>query len=94
MARVADDPSNDLWAPYLIHVADGTITRLPGLFVSPEDLAWSPDGTHLAFANPGRALTADGILVGEWGIYVIDADGTGITRLVDGEATGLAWLPD
>ena len=48
--------------------------------------AWSPDGQRVAFA--GSYNTAEGI-------YSVNADGSGIRRLVLGTGyTGLAWSPD
>jgi Tol biopolymer transport system component len=53
--------------------------------------AWSPDGTRIAFAGwhyPG---------VGEPGLYVVNADGTGLTLLVPGATwsiSRIAWSPD
>jgi len=47
--------------------------------------AWSPDGRRIAF-------------VGNWGgayeIYVINADGSGVEKLLDGENGSFAWSPN
>jgi Tol biopolymer transport system component len=43
---------------------------------------WSPDGTRVAFS--ARDTT--------WGIYVVNADGSNLTRIRDG--TGPVWSPD
>jgi len=49
-------------------------------------LAWSPDGSRIAYANP---------VLGERGIYVADADGTDAIRLTDGPNDGHpSWSPD
>ena len=52
--------------------------------------AWSPDGRKIAF------LRADTVNAGSHEIFVMNADGTGVTRLtrtVIGEVTSLAWQP-
>lgn len=59
---------------------------------SPDLAAWSPDGARIAFYGyhyPGVAGR---------GLYVVNADGTGLTLLVPGAGGGwtsrLAWSPD
>ena len=47
--------------------------------------AWSPDGTQVAFAR---------ILGSATGIYVIDADGTGLTQVISGPGAHPDWAPD
>jgi len=49
--------------------------------------AWSPDGSKIAFAGAG----AEG-----YDLYVMNADGTGLTRLTDhaGDEAAPAWSPD
>jgi len=51
------------------------------------DPAWSPDGTQIAFASARE---------GSFDIYVMDADGTGTTRLTSTDANdkGPTWSPD
>jgi len=46
-------------------------------------LAWSPDGTRLAFAGTSEA--------GHSAVYVVGADGTGLTELVGGDGERYAW---
>jgi Tol biopolymer transport system component len=55
--------------------------------------AWSPDGTKIAFVlGPPEHL---GAYAGDGDIYVMNADGTGLTQLTDGlDAAGPAWSPD
>ena len=57
-----------------------------GVAVSATEPAWSPDGTKLAYSSKQG---------GTGGIYIVNADGTGVTRVTtdpaDGEPT---WSPD
>jgi Tol biopolymer transport system component len=59
------------------------LTDLEGMTWAPD---WSPDGTRIAFA----AKTGD-----QWGIYVMDADGSNVTPLVKGpdRYDAPAWSP-
>jgi Tol biopolymer transport system component len=43
--------------------------------------SWSPDGTQIAFAKRND------------GVYVVDADGNGLTRILEFEAYSVAWSP-
>jgi Tol biopolymer transport system component len=58
--------------------------------------AWSPDGTRIAFVvvSPGDEFTGE--IVGDGAVYLMNADGSGVTRLTDfppmPEAP--AWSPD
>jgi Tol biopolymer transport system component len=57
-------------------------------------LAWSPDGSRIAFARTdGRGLHSGS----SDGLFVINADGTGEVRLtgdLQGNLRGLRWAPD
>lgn len=70
----------DNWDIYSVN-ADGAnlmqVTNAPGDEISP---VWSPDGTQVAFAA-GEAADRDIRNVGTFEIYVVNADGTGQTRL-------------
>jgi Tol biopolymer transport system component len=46
-------------------------------------LAWSPDGTRLAFAGTSEA--------GHSGVYVVGADGSGLTELIGSDDERYAW---
>ena len=48
--------------------------------------AWSPDGSRLAFVRPSESL--------ESGIYVMNADGSGLRLIAPRVATNPAWSPD
>ena len=64
--------------------ADGSIRLTTAVGLSP---AWSPDGRRIAFHSNRDA---------KWEIYVMDADGSNVTRLTNHPAEGRfpAWSPD
>ncbi len=69
---------------------DGTDVRRVTFDPSPdEEPAWSPDGSHIAFS---------GVRDGQYGVYVMDADGNNTRRLSEGRLfnpTGApSWSPD
>jgi TolB protein len=79
-----------------IREPDGTLTQLTAT-VSDKEPTWSPDGTKIAFT---RFIDTPGI-GGDDEIHVMNADGTGVTRLTYSQADGLgfdsfdpAWSPD
>jgi Tol biopolymer transport system component len=59
------------------------LTDLEGMSWKPD---WSPDGAHITFAAKAG---------GEWGIYVMDADGSNLTALIRGpdRVDAPAWRP-
>jgi Tol biopolymer transport system component len=69
---------------FIIHVSGGAPTRLTsaeGVYDTPR---WSPDGARLAFANQG-------------GVFIINADGTGLVRVSRSTAEwdwDPSWSPD
>ncbi len=75
--------------------ADGSgVTRLtesPGYDFAP---AWSPDGAKIAFTRVD-AVSSPGVQ-GQYDIAVINADGSGLTKLTDDEGIDQqpAWSPD
>jgi TolB protein len=91
----------DFFLNFQIHVmnTDGSgIMRLTGNSEWYDGFpAWSPDGSKIAFAsNRDASELRDDDLVGTR-IYVMDADGSGVTRLTGGsEASDYspAWSPD
>jgi len=87
---------NPAWSPDGVHIAftlgreaDGTtyVARMRPDGSDVETLteggtpAWSPDGTQIAFAVMDR------------GLFVMNADGTGIEQLTDSRAYGYDWFP-
>ena len=64
----------------VVDMANGKITELARGDAQPDVLpAWSPDGTQIAFA---RRTTTPG--ASDDGLWVINADGTGIRRILPG----------
>jgi len=75
-----------------------TDSRSDDLGFAATEPAWSPDGTRIAFT---RTITQAGNQPLDEEIYVMDADGTGLTRLTHNPATTVlsndlspAWSPD
>jgi Tol biopolymer transport system component len=64
-----------------IQVANGTAKRMGGVGPFGSAPVWSPDGRRIAYTD-------------NTGLFVIGADGTGLTSLVVGEATQAQWSPD
>ncbi|MEP6639878.1 MAG: hypothetical protein ABJC39_11055, partial [Chloroflexota bacterium] len=65
-----------------VRVADGTTKRMGN--VGPENGSapvWSADGRRIAYTD-------------STGLFVIGADGTGLVRLFDGDASHGQWSPD
>jgi Tol biopolymer transport system component len=62
------------------------LTSLPDRDWSGFEPDWSPDGTRILFAYPD----AHGTLT----IYVVNADGTGVSRLTHGDSGNADWSPD
>jgi TolB protein len=73
-------------APAGIYVvnADGGDRRLIYSGMTVVHLTWSPDGARLALQGTD--------VVGGWDIYLINVDGTGLSRLT--ATNGAAWAPD
>jgi hypothetical protein len=58
----------------------------PGVAVGAGEPAWSPDGTKLAYSSK---------IGGTGGIFIVNADGTGTTRVTNDPADGEpTWSPD
>ncbi len=86
-------------ALWLINVATKKLTRLtvprPGAwFVRDRFPTWSPDGKRIAFASNRHVASGD--QAGDYDIYAINPDGSGLTRLTDdpGVASDPTYSPD
>jgi TolB protein len=62
----------------------GAVRLIPGSDNAvPETAAWSPDGSQIAFMREE-----------EPGVFVMNADGSGVHRIIRGWASDPAWSPD
>ncbi|MEX2157598.1 MAG: hypothetical protein WD773_12265 [Gemmatimonadales bacterium] len=83
------------FAIYVMNSSDGsTVTQLTASASADSKLTWSPDGTKLAFS---RVASCD--VYGyscERDLYVMNADGSGVTQLTSGgdDHADPAWSPD
>ena len=76
---------------YELEIASGQFTSLspegnPVLDIAP---VYSPDGTRIVFST---ARDASGVIYGD--LYLMNADGTGRTRLQNARGFAPAWSPD
>ena len=73
--------------------ADGSgVARLTDNDAADWDPAWSPDGQRIAFYSDRD--DGNNRSDGDYDIYVMNADGSGVARLTDNGASDLAWSPD
>jgi Tol biopolymer transport system component len=70
---------------YIMDVNRGFVHSLTNLRNYTHNPAWSPDGEYIAFESTHE---------GEYGIFVVDAAGYGLRRLVPGRGGSPAWSPD
>ena len=73
---------------FKIDLASGLVNQLTsGRNHNDSSARWSPDGTRIAFKSSRS---------GNWDIYVMDANGTNVTRLTDSPANDHdpVWMPD
>lgn len=78
---------------HIVPAAGGEPRRLTDLGVNASGVAWSPDGSRLAFT--ADAHQRDEHSYGRSDLWVVDLDGT-VTRVTDDEYnySGPAWSPD
>ena len=91
-------PAANIW----VMNADGSnaipLTTLTAETVSSIHSAWSPDGTKIAYDST-RALDGRNVAINNVNIWVMNADGTGVTPLTTLRATAASsvspvWSPD
>jgi WD40 repeat protein len=56
-------------------------------------LTWSPDGASMALNVPGRGPFTGSLGEGAYGLYVMNADGSGLRFVAKGTNGSLAWRP-
>jgi len=91
-ARIAFARGEPAQSDLYIMAADGTdVTRLTDYAGYEHSPTWSPDGQSLAFIRGEGSTTAFGASGALW---VVAADGTNASLLVDGTLGAPAWSPD
>ena len=80
---------------HVMNSSDGSaVTQLTSDASADSKLAWSPDGTRIAFSR----IVACDYYVCRRGLYVMNADGSGVTQLTSGDDyadyADPAWSPD
>jgi Tol biopolymer transport system component len=83
--------SNDIWAMSANGTNQHALTGPHDYPIQDIGPSWSPDGTRIAFARTGTGDGSDGL-------YVMDADGTNLTPIMNGlshvTGYGTTWSPD
>jgi Tol biopolymer transport system component len=75
-------------------LASGAVQAIPALDGSWRDFDWSPDGSQFAMTGAPK-LEGNTVPAGLNGVYVADADGTGMRQIVpDAQAEFIQWSPD
>ncbi len=89
--RAEDAPDGISVFDGLNKLVAGIKAKTPGEVMGPET-SWSPDGTRLVFSAHGSASST----ATDSEIFVINADGTGLTRLTNDNDNNLnaSWSPD
>ena len=89
------DGSGDI---FVMHADGSGVTRLTGGSEWDDAFAaWSPDGSRIAFASNRDTYDSDRDTDDNYQIYVMNADGSGVTRLTGGsewDDVFPAWSPD
>ncbi len=86
-SRIAYDGKGGI---YSIDVESGEHALLvdePAGLGGPNDIEWSPDGTHLAISYYSRTWARQAV-------YLANADGSNLQLVVDSSEIGMAWSPD
>src|SRR5262249_55594790 len=79
---------------YVMHPDGSGITRLTNDSGQDGGAAWSPDGKKIAYESTRDNKVDAGNLAPSPDIWVMNADGSGQTRLTSNHGTRPAWSPD
>ena len=95
--QIVFDRGTDSGYDIFVMDADGSDARRVTTTGDDYDPSWSPDGTSIAFTRE-EIVESDGVKRATSDIFIMDADGSGVTRLTDGgdKSTYLSpvWAPD
>lgn len=80
---------------YVVSLSDGTLQRLTHDPYDDADPVWSPDGKRMAFSSD-RYPTDPNFPYGQYDIFVMNADGSGLVRVTQSPASDRSpsWSPD
>ena len=86
-SRIAYDGKGGVYSIDVESGEQSLLVRQPAGLDRPIDIDWSPDGAHVAISYHSSTWTRQSV-------YVANADGSDLRRLVDGPEVGMAWSPD
>jgi TolB protein len=88
--QILFDKGTDVGFAIFVMAADGTQSTRLSAGDRDYNPSWSPDGTEIAFTRQEDSMESD--------IFVMEADGTGVRRVTDGQPgdtnLGPVWAPD
>jgi TolB protein len=81
---------------YVMNADGSSLTRLTNNAASDGSPVWSPDGMKIIFLSERDEPNPDSCLPCNWEIYVMNTDGSNVTRLTDNKVADSdpVWSPD